>query len=334
MNRRLLSCVAVATGTALAATACGTAPRPTLGMKEQAANVVYGDNAAPPPPPEPPAANPVPGFPGFIAPPAPRVAEAPPAPGGSGPASAPTSTIPPLPTLAPPPCPEDDPLDVPKDEAKVSVPGPPRTATLPYRQSGSTTVGTTTTPATPTALHKVDGQTVLGPTTFRFNVAITSGTATTVTTYQVDQRGAEDAVSIVQVRTRDGVGTDAFTPSAPITILPLPPVRGRTFRSTGSDPLHQTAMTIYGKVLGKTRVNACGTPLDAWLVEVGPDPQSGQPSRIVERTRSTTIKGTYAVATQFGALVVARDLVLEGTDANERVRIAEPATINRVPARP
>jgi hypothetical protein len=313
--------------------ACGQAPRPSVGMKEYSGDVVYGDNAAPPPPTSPPGAEPLPGFPGFIVPPAPR-------PDPVAPAVTPGSTAPPpatTPTTAPAAvaCPEDDPLDVPADEAQGTVPGPPRSATLPYRQRGRiTSPDGRFEPLPPAALHRVDGQTAIGAGTFRFNVGVQSGSLETVTTFQVDQRGAQDGIGIVQIRTKDQVATDAFTPAAPITVLPIPPVQGRTFTGAGSDPVHQTAMTIFGKVMGKDRVNACGRPIEGWLVRVGTDPQSGQPSTIVSPTGTTVITGTYVVATQYGGLVVADDLTLDGSDARGPFQRVQESDVDRVPQQP
>jgi hypothetical protein len=322
--------VAVLTVTALLA-GCGTAPRPSVGMKEYSGDVVYGDNALPPPPTSPPAAEPVPGFPGFIVPPVPRQLP----PGLQAVTPEPSTTTTRTRGTAPPlACAEDDPLAVPHEEALITVPGPPRSATLPYRQTGTKTAGGRTTAVLSQAAHAIDGQTTLAAGTFRFNVSVTEAAMSTVTTYQVDQRGAQDGIGIVQIRTKDQVATDAFTPAAPITILPLPPVLGRTFTGTGADPIHQTGMTVYGKVIGKTRVNACGVPIEAWKVAVGTDPQTGQPSRIVSPTGTTTITGTYAVATQFGGLVVADDLTLEGSDAGGAVKIAQQSTTNKVPQTP
>lgn len=325
----------------LLAAACGTPGRP-IGIKEYPGDVVFGDQALPPPPTIPPAADPVPAFPGFIAPPAPREQAF----------DAPPTTRPrPLPTIPVAACPEDDPLAVPGDEAVQRVPGPPKPATLPFRVSGTSKVGTTTVQLPPLATHKVSGPTSFGQSIFRFDVAVSQFGGETVTTYQVDQSSGGQAVSgltsgnaasnvspdnvaIVQIRTADQVATNAFTPSAPIRILPLPPVKGLRFTGAGSDPLHGTSITIHGTIVGKSRVNACGTPIEAWQVRVGVDPQTGQPSTITSPTKRIVLTGTYSVATQFGGLIVADDLVMEGTESGQAVRIAQRSATNTVPARP
>lgn len=335
-RRRL---VALAGALALLTAACGGTPTRPIGIKEYPGDVVFGDQAAPPTPTVPPFAEPAPAFPGFIVPPAPRQLAG--DPGLTVPASSGPTT-----TVRPAACPEDDPLAVPEREAFVSVTARPKAQTIPYRVRGTVTAAGTTLPLPVEATHRVGAPTNIGdPSVFRFDVAVRQGADETVTTYQVDQRSggaavsgtannptvAADSVSIVQIRSASQVATDAFTPSAPIRILPLPPVRGDRFSGTGTDPLHGTSMTVFGLIRGKTRVNACGTPLEAWLVEVGADPQTGQPSSIRSPDKNLVITGTYAVATQFGGLIIADDLTLTGTDRGRQVTIKQSSTTNRVP---
>jgi len=312
-------------GAAVVLTAGCAAPETPIGMREYPADIAYADSAQPLPPPPVPAANTAPGFPGFIVPPAPRVTvdEV-----VVGPEPVPTPTT--RTTVLRAACPEDDPLAVP-DEAPLSIPVDPAIGDYPFRQRGTVKVGdeTFTLPAETT--HRVDEVVSLPGGSTRFNVTVESVDATTVTTYEASRRAVEGGLHIVQIRTDDQVGTDAFTPSAPIKVLPTPPVVGERWSSTGADPLHGTALTINGRVMGKTRANACGTPVDAWLVEVGADPTTGQPSRITGPGKSLEIKGTYAVATQFGGVIVAEDLVLSGTDSGDPVRIERHAVINQVP---
>ena len=318
---------------ALVLTGCGEAPTRPIGVREYPADIALGEQERIPPPTVPPAADLAPAFPGFLAPPAPRDLDVAPSP-------ATTSTTVAVPittttTVALPACPDPDPLAVPTDEAQGFVPAPPAAESIPFRVGGTTTVDDVTTPLAAEAIHRIGATTPFGDATFRYDVEISEGDRGTVTTYQVDQRSASnvvDGVSIVQIRTTDEIATDAFTPSAPIRILPLPPVKGLRFSSSGADPLHATSITIFGQVVDKTRVNACGIPLEAWLVRVGPDPQTGQPSAIRGPTKNVVITGTYAIAPQFGGLVISDALRMEGTDGGSRVLVDRTSSTNRRPA--
>jgi hypothetical protein len=312
---------------------CGDAPTRPIGVREYPADIALGEQATIPPPAEPPAAELAPAFPGFIAPPAPRATDdtATATTTTSPEPTASTTTTTSAPAIA---CPDPDPLAVPVDEAQGFVPRPPAAQQLPFRVSGTSSVDDEVTPLTGDVVHTVGASTPFGDTTFRFDVAIGAEDDGTVTTYQVDQRGVAqtDGVAIVQIRTTDQVATDAFTPSAPIRILPLPPVKGQRFSSTGADPIHATSLTIFGQVVDKVRVNACGTPLEAWQVRVGPDPQTGQPSAIRGPAKEIVLSGTYAIAPQFGGLVITDALRMKGTDATRSILIDRTSTTNVRPA--
>ncbi len=294
--------------------ACGSTPGVPIGIKEVSGDIVYADRTKPTAPPPVRGADPFPSFPGFLSPPAPRVA-------------LPTITTTP-PTTAPPrACPEDDPLAVPA-EAPAIIPGQPLPGAYRFRQSGSVTSAGRTTPLVAEIDHRVDRVTAGATGAINFDVGITENGATTTTTYSVVRRGAQDGLYLAAIRTNDAIGTSSFTPSSPVQLLPTPTVKGTRFSSAGTDPLGQVSIVINGTVTGKTRVNACGTPVDAWLVTVGSEPQTGAPSRIVGPQRNVTITGTYAVATQFGGLIVAEDLVLDGTEGGDPVTIKRQDRIN------
>ncbi|MGI8792954.1 MAG: hypothetical protein ACR2H3_07245 [Acidimicrobiales bacterium] len=309
----------------LLASGCATTPTVPIGMKEYPADIVYGDQSTPAPPPPVPAADPRPAFPGFIAPPAPR----PPSPTSPPTTRQPTTTLPVV------RCPADNPLDVPKREASPSVGSTPSVGRYPFRQTGHSKVdGTVVATLAPETEHQVDAIRDVALESFRFDVGVLQGDATTTTTYEVNRRGVENGLHIAQIRTSDPLGTSAFTPSAPVKLLPFPAVIGARWRSAGTDPLHQVTLSINGLVRGKTRVNACGTPLDAWLVEVGRDPQTDQPSRIVGPQKSIELTGTYAVATQFGGMIIAENITMRGSDQGQQVEVTRDAAINNSNPRP
>lgn len=317
------ACLAVA----ILTSACGAAPSLPIGVKEYPADIVYGDTSKPEPPAPVPGADPAPAFPGFLAPPAPRT---------ELPGQSPSTTTPrPSTTLAPVACPADDPLEVPRKEAPPEVRDDPQPGRYLFRQEGVARVdGKVASTLAPSAERRLDNLRALQLSSYRFDLTVKEFEAETTTTYEVARRGAENGLHIAQIRSSDPFGTSAFTPSAPVKLLPFPANTGSRWRSAGTDPLHGITLSINGLVKGKTRVNACGTPLDAWLVEVGTDPQTGQPSRIVGPGRSVVITGTYAVATQFGGLIVAEDLTLDGTDGGRPVKITTKTAISDPEPRP
>jgi hypothetical protein len=320
-RRRLWGVVALG----LLASACGQpGENIPIGMREYVGDVVYGDQSPPTTLAAAPAANPVPGFPGFVSPPAPR-------PAVLETFDDPLTTT----TTSPPPaCPAADPLAVPRDVAGTQVSAPPEQGVYTYRQGGTVLVGNNGGFLPASSDHRVANVQSLLEGVFRFDVAISEFGAETTTTYQVDQRGADDGVFIAGIRTGDSSGVDQYRPTTPVKILPLPPVVGRTFSSAGTDPLNRTTIVINGRVIGKTRVDACGDPLDAWLVEIGNNPSTGQPSRIIGPNRNIVITGTLAIAPQFGGLIVEEKLKEEGSDSGQPVLIDRTATINSTSPRP
>jgi hypothetical protein len=118
-------------------------------------------------------------------------------------------------------------------------------------------------------------------------------------------------------------GSLVFQPASALTLLSTPAAKASAYQpdpnnpaapgTTGSwkdsqgDPVSGTTVSIDASDLGRIRVNACGTPIDAWQV---------QATITVVGTRVTTSSGTvpaatnlsmkviYAVATGLGGLIV------------------------------
>lgn len=322
---RLLATL-VACGLAVSACA-GPSVETSVGMRETAVDVLYGDGSPPPPPPAPPAADPSPSFPGFIQPAPPR--PAPPATAPTAPTTTTTTTTPPN------PCPTADPFAVPAEQATTGVAGPPAPGTYTFRQEGTAVIGDDE-PVTlpPLGDRTVEAVEEIVPGVIRFDVRIVQFDATTITTYQVDQRGVDDGVFIAQVRSDDELGTQVFSPSAPVKILALPAAIGNTWSSTGTDPLHGTSITINGEVTERRRIDACGTVVDSWQVEVGPDPVTGQPSRVTNRASTFELTATFGIATQLGGLIVFDEEHLVGVDTLQPATIDSTATANQIVPEP
>jgi hypothetical protein len=162
-----------------------------------------------------------------------------------------------------------------------------------------------------------------------------SGQAVTTTTYQYDEFTFLDAtgknVLVDRIRVTDGpitvtqsanVGpsvyagppdrgvalysrqlvmngsTGTFIPSSPLLLLPLPAISGQTWQSVSTDPASGATYILYGRILNRQRVDACGDVVEGWAVEaqtVFKDPRSATPQNA---------NFTYFVDTSNGGMVI------------------------------
>ncbi|HXA29975.1 MAG TPA: hypothetical protein VN193_14635 [Candidatus Angelobacter sp.] len=118
-------------------------------------------------------------------------------------------------------------------------------------------------------------------------------------------------------------GAVVFKPAAALTLLSTPAAQASqyqpdpnnpgtpgttgTWKDSQTDPVTGTAMTIDATDLGRIRVNACGTPVDAWQVQATITlvaTQVSTASGTAPATTNLTEKVTYAVATGLGGLIV------------------------------
>ena len=312
---------------ALAVGACAGPSAPLeIGSKEIPVDITLGDQGQTPPP-RPLGANPSPlAFPGFIQPPIPR-----PQPGLTEPHPGVGA------------CPLADPLDAALLVARRSAPALPAQGAYRFRNQGSFTVDGVETAYPPTTKRTVvDPRPIDAEGNFEFGVRISLIDETTTTTYRVLNGGTlpDRGIYIVRVITERASGTDSFVPHQPILLLPFPPpelgtnledeiddARGDTYRSSGTDPLTSTTMILEARLAGKARVDACGEWIDAFDVEV-------ITGRIVGPSKQITFTGRYAVAPQYGGLIVEDDIQMEGTQDFVPVASANRARINRVPRDP
>lgn len=317
---------------ALALSACG-GPNIALevGSKEIPVDIVFGGKRAAPPPP-PAGADPGPiGFPGFIQPPPPRLE-----PG-----------VPPVPGPPPPSCPIANPLDASLLVARLTA-QPPVPATYVYKNEGKLKAGDASTEYPAVTTHVVQNvQSQPAEEFFDYDVVATVAGVATTTTYRVRTGGQapDRGIYIVQTVRRSPTRTQAFTPSAPILLLPFPSpeygtnledeidgYRGQRYRSAGTDPLTQTTMVLEATFIGKTRVDACGEWIDAFEVEV-------TLGSIVGPGQQLDFTGRFAVAPQYGALIVEDTLHMTGTEDfgtedQQTIEINNRSRITKIPANP
>lgn len=309
----------------LVAAACGGPTVPLeVGGKEIPVDIVLGAQGSPPPPP--PALAPNPGFPGFIQPPIPRIEP------GPQPTPAPLGA-----------CPAANPLDPAVLVARKQAPLPPVPATYSYRNRGTFQVGDGPEVAYPrTMTRAVGGVRAIEGDNYEFDVTTDLASVRTTTRYRSLNSGLtpDRGLYIVQVTTERASGTESFTPDTPILLMPfvtpeygtnvedeIDRYRGEQYRSSGTDPLTQTTMVLEAAIRGKERVNACGRWVDAFDIEV-------TRGTIVGPTKQIDFTGRYAIATQYGGLVVRDDIRITGTEGPEAVVSRLRSTINRLPVPP
>jgi hypothetical protein len=313
-------------------------------VKQAGANVFYGVPTPSPLPSLPPIIhflNPVQSFPAPV--------EQPPV------VPPPTLTIPPQ-----NPCPALSPLSYPAVEATPASPRPPAPGTYPFRHTGALTTnpGTASQKVVPlpqSGTRQVTNVSAVGSAQdFSFDVVDTYNGVVTTTSYHVYPQGAAGSLpagsgvapgvyiaGVVTKDTGDASKDMTFTPLSPgVEIFPFPASSSATWQSAGTDPLTGTTEVVgptatnpkATSVVDHVRVDACGTPIDAWEATMQGEVEyaRGGPNGTVGFTL------TIDMATQYGGLVVGDYLVENYTDQRTGVptNYAAGATINVLPASP
>lgn len=326
-------------GLMLVGTACGPNPPLDIGIKELSSNVAFGGGKQLQAAPLPPIALPV----------------GPPALASIG--SLTRGVNPSLFTGTPGPasasCPAPNAFAQPSQVAPDTVHLPPSTASYVYRSSGTYSITGANaksglfpgTSARDVANVRETANPVTGEVWYRFDVTDTLGFLSTTTTYTLvpesslpSSAPAGPGVYISRVQTLyvDGTKED-FTPSnSPgLLLVPFPLSPGGTWNAEGADPKSGIAMAYSGTVGEKTRINACGLPLDAWTIklngQVGP---SGGPGVFIAPASAITFTADYAIGTQFGGLSLQDAISVSGSTPNGGFEQQTSATTDSSPPAP
>ncbi|MCU1675180.1 MAG: hypothetical protein JWN77_3293 [Frankiales bacterium] len=314
----------LALGALVLVTACGGPDRSlSLGFKEVPSDVVLGAQTSPSP--SAPVAS-APAVPAVPLPPPPSVVTLPPPPfevPQAGPEPAPPA---PLPTAAA--CPPADPLAAPKLEAPPTITRPPATAAYLFDNVGTFSVsGANARKGTfPARTLRIVSNVANGSGGMTYDVAERIGDITTTTSYRVTTGAPVDnGLFITRTTYRRANGEVAtFTPTPPLELAALPLVRGATTDQRAVDPDTQTAMSFTSTVEGKSRVVACGEPLDSWTVHL-------TEGRLISPSQDLDFDSTYTIGTQFGGLVLRDAIAFTGMDGSVGVQRSNRATISTVP---
>ena len=311
----------------LLTTACAGPDRPlSVDFKEVPSNVVLGAQTSPTP------TSTAPPVPTVIVLPPPSVVTLPPPPFEIPPAGRPVAPPAPLPTAAP--CPTVDPREAPALEAPSRITARPAQAAYLFRNVGTFEVSGAD--ARRGSFPAVSLRTVSGAleadngSGFLFSVQEVLGDVTTTTTYlvAVSQPLPSDlppGLYVYDVTSRGSDGQESvFTPVPSLQLAAFPLVRGEVVEARGVDATTGTVMTWTSTVTGKARVDACGTPLDSWVLDL-------TEGRLVSPTQDLTFDATYHVGTQYGGVVLRDAVAFAGTDGDAGVSRSNTATIRSEP---
>ncbi|MCU1591896.1 MAG: hypothetical protein JWP11_3152 [Frankiales bacterium] len=312
-------------GLALLATACAGPQRPVdIGFKEVPSDVILGAHATPSSAPVP---SPTSGS--STAPPPPSVVALPPPTFDVGPEPSPPA---PLPV---PPCPTADPLQAPAREAPTSIAAPPAKASYVFRNVGSYSVSGADARkgAFPATSLRVVGNVVRSSdTNFTYDVSESLSGVTTTTTYDVVGTSLVPAalpagIYLKQVKSVSSASSSTFAPQPELELAGFPLVRGTSVSSSGVDPQTATSMQFTSTVTGKTRVDACGTPLDSWVLDV-------TAGKLLSPTQNLDFTATYDMGTQYGGLFLRERTAFAGMDGSDGISRTNTATITSTPKAP
>lgn len=105
--------------------------------------------------------------------------------------------------------------------------------------------------------------------------------------------GANDGISIAAEDIySNGTLQSSFTPTTPVTLLPLPVVPGAQFASSGTDPTTGQTLSVEGTITGTTREFGCGIEVAGWAVSLT-EVAGGAPQTV-----------NYVFAPQYGGLII------------------------------
>jgi hypothetical protein len=320
---------------ALTLAGCGPAAPLELAVREFPTSVRYGQpSSSATPAPTPPAPAPAPGLtvppPVLLPPPAPSLI---------------TVLLTPAPT-----CRTAGPLDAAAQPATDTATLSPAQTSYQWRVSGSYTNGGTTVQFPTAATVNVSNDTPVSSNgEYSFDVTDTAGglggTQSVTTTYQVvpEPQGGEvggvsttqaSGIYITRVATSEpSTGAQVvFTPSPPILYLPFPATSTQpswTVDSANSGTSGGSAGTVEqltATIVGRGRVDACGTILDSWKVHAT--------GTITSASQSLNVDETYYVGTEYGGIPLEQSVTYTGTNGGATITSTSTQTMSVIPLNP
>jgi len=325
--RRRLGCGAMVVVLPFLTSGCGPSVQVQLGMKNVPLNIAVGNDTAVKPPrqggPAPaPVAEALPAF----APPTIT----------SAPSTAPTiytGFVPPAPSASADLCPAMDPTKPSPAAATPEVDGTAVDGVWKFASTGAYSFNGVATSMPTYNFRVVSGAAQTGQGQFGFTQqGVALGFVNAPSTYVASNSTSAPANPVAAPTSFFGLsgiaistpsGAVIFQPPKPLTLLSTPaqaygpyqpdPNNPAIPNSTGqwsdaqTDAQHGTTMSIQATDLGHVRVNACGTPVDAWQVQATITITGSEVWTVTPSPAKTdvTLSVTYAVATGLGGMIVA-----------------------------
>jgi hypothetical protein len=231
-------------------------------------------------------------------------------------------------------CATANPLQAPPREAPTSISVSPAKASYVFRDVGSYSVsGADARKGTfPTTSLRTVSNIARSSSGFTFEVAELLGEVTTTTTYDVVTSSPVPAalppgIYIERVVSRQGQATSSFESAPELELAAFPLTRGASVTASGTDPRTATSMTFTSTVSGKARVDACGKPLDSWVLDL-------TAGKLFSPTQNLDFSSTYNLGTQYGGLMLRERTAFAGTDNGDGVSRTNTATISTSPKLP
>jgi hypothetical protein len=226
-------------------------------------------------------------------------------------------------------------LQAPRREARPQVSAAPAKAQYVFRDVGTYAVSGADArkgsfPST--SLRTVGNIVHTSDSNFSFDVSELLGDVTTTTTYDVIGNSLVPAaqspgIYIQRITSVQGQSRSSFAPSPELELAAFPLVRGAAVTSSGVDPQSATSMQFTSTVTGKTRVDACGTLLDSWVLDL-------TKGKLISPTQNLDFDATYDMGTQYGGLLLRERTAFAGTDGSDGVSRTNTTTISSTPKLP
>lgn len=230
-------------------------------------------------------------------------------------------------------CPTANPNATPRLDPTTNVAGLAPVGRYRWRVQGERKLLGMTVPVDLYEQRLVQNARRTGPATFAFETVQPTLAGTEIVTYEVRTAATSQDVSAGSTRVvagepergivlrrierfdRDGNPVGEFDFGIGLLVLPLPVRPGEHFTSTAVDRTNGITMQNEGTVLNKDRVDACGEPVDGWVVAgrlARSSPRPNEPSTVAEYR--------YIVGTQYGGMLLREEIDRQG-DPNDTVKL-------------
>jgi hypothetical protein len=230
----------------------------------------------------------------------------------------------PAPSTSADSCPEVDPLAVADYGASSAVDSMPVAKSYTELVTGAVTAGSQTVTLPTTATWSIGNVVSDWTGGFTYTQSVVSGDSTTASTYRIVPSANTAPTQLtgatvepgIYLASIGGVGVPAFrAPDPGLELLSFPVIPNHTLSATATYGTRTISYTA--TVQGLDTINACGTPVAAWVVQLTDGTISDTAISGADGTQHFT--ATYDIGTQYGGIILASATQVTGTDAGTPV---------------